>query len=155
MSVQHLFKNTLGNCQYIFKTGKIAHFLNGRYLTDQEAEIEELTAEAKSGHPHIYIDANEATVDSDAASNAMAALEARIRAKVLLELATQKDNDRGNYEVSAKLEGIVSTTDIAAAASGSASNEGAAPVANAAASPTLVTPATATPARIIAGPVVK
>lgn len=54
-----LFKSCIPSVQFIFKSGKIAHFRDGRYATRVPSEIEELTAECEAGHPTFFIDGEE------------------------------------------------------------------------------------------------
>jgi hypothetical protein len=65
MATLNVFKNRLGSCKYVFSNGKEANFINGTYATDIEDEIAQLNAEVKARHPHIYIDENEVTIDSE------------------------------------------------------------------------------------------
>lgn len=128
-TIMALFKNSMGSCVYIFKNGKPANFLQGRYFTNNEAEIEELMDEVKQGHPHIYIDQEEFLVDTKFVDP----LEA-IRAQILAELAAQGrlveagTSDFGTSDQSGKLT-IGTTTSVAAAMSGSNSGAGSAGVA--------------------------
>ena len=78
MSTLQLFKCHLPSCQFIFPKGKAATFVNGRYATDIQEEIDCLKYEISLGHPHIYIDAAEAEVDSEK-QDPMSILVARIR----------------------------------------------------------------------------
>lgn len=72
MTIRAIFKSRIPNIQYIFKSGKSAPFLGGRYTTDVDTEIDELMAEIvdvgvdKSRHPHIYVDEAESEIDSEA-----------------------------------------------------------------------------------------
>ena len=68
MSIKYVFKNTIPSCSFIFKNGKQAAFIAGKYLTDIESEIKEFMAEIAAKHPYIFIDQNEVTVDTDALS---------------------------------------------------------------------------------------
>lgn len=92
-----VFKSSLLSCTFIFKSGKVASFINGRYITSDEQEIIEITKEIKSGHPHIYVDQDELSTEVNEPIDAL-------RAKFFEEfkLAQQQnlalDNDRGSYE---------------------------------------------------------
>lgn len=115
-NTRRLFKSTISSCKYFFKNGKAAVFRMGTYITEDAAEIAELDAEIKAGHPNIYVDKNEvfAAVDRD---DPIAALRKRIaaeeRAKVLAEMAAATDpsRDLGTSE-QGKLN-PASTSDIA------------------------------------------
>jgi hypothetical protein len=133
--ILHVFFNSLVNCRYTFRNGKDANFLGGRYTTDNAAEIDELNHEISEGHPHIYVKEDERTIDTTVV-DPMEAIRAKVRQELLAEMAanTAKDNDRGNYDVPEKLQGIVNSNDIAEGASGSSSSD-APPPATATASP--------------------
>lgn len=144
----NVYYNSLVNCQFIFKDGKVANFLGGRYLTNTPKEVEELDAEVALGHPHIYVKSEELTIDTTFV-DPMDAIREKVRKEVLAEMAatTSKDNDRGNYDVSDKLQGIGNTNTIAEGASGSVSTDAAPVQATTIASPALV----ALQAKIVAG----
>lgn len=117
MTIATIFKASLPSVNYIFKNGKPAIFVAGKFATIVPAEIEELKAEIASGHPHIYIDEKEAEIDSskiDPIQSLRAQIEAEIRAK--MAEATALDNDRGTTEPE-KLKPS-SSTDVMEAASG-------------------------------------
>ena len=57
--VVKLFKMRLNNIGYVFRNGKRAPFLAGRYSTDIPSEIAELEEEIELGHPHLYISADD------------------------------------------------------------------------------------------------
>lgn len=66
MTIKTVFTNSLKDCNYVFLNGKVAHFINGVYLTDIESEIKELENEIKAFHPHIGQDSDisKRTVDT-------------------------------------------------------------------------------------------
>ena len=64
MAIKRVYKNTLLDSQYLFRNGKSAHFVGGRYLTDVKEEIEELDNEIRNGIPHIYVDPEDTVVDT-------------------------------------------------------------------------------------------
>lgn len=95
MTILAVFKSHVPNIGYIFKNGKTAPFINGKYITELQTEIDELKAEignyinpvindknqvvshdgidvsnnlgaGKSNHPHIYIDPDEKEIDTNA-----------------------------------------------------------------------------------------
>lgn len=111
MAIKKVFKSKIQSCNYVFKSGKQASFIAGKYLTDIDTEIEELEAEIKSGHPHIFIDANEKEVDTEK----LDPLE-EIKRKAIAEyLEAQKkavdpSNDMGSTDQSGKLEGIANSS---------------------------------------------
>lgn len=59
------YKNAIHSCNYIFKDGTQAKFVAGEYLTNNKQRQAELDAEIEAGHPHIYVDANDATVSPE------------------------------------------------------------------------------------------
>lgn len=74
MSIFAIFKSPLPSFTYIYKGGRTAVFIGGRYMTDEEALIREMFDEvgevgaAKSRHPYIYVDPDESQIDSEAPS---------------------------------------------------------------------------------------
>jgi hypothetical protein len=102
---------------YIFKNGKPATFVSGRFITDIPSEIAELDEEVAAKHPFIFIDPAEKEIDSEKL-DPMAGLRERIIAEYLARQAevTNPTNDMG----STKQEPLkpASTLDIAQAAEG-------------------------------------
>jgi hypothetical protein len=92
-----IFKARIPSVNYIFKNGKPAIFVSGKFATTNKSEIDELTEEVAAGHPHIYIDAEEATMDADLISP-IDALRDKIRAELMAEMAaaTNPSNDMGS-----------------------------------------------------------
>jgi hypothetical protein len=64
--ISSVFKSRIPSVSYIFKDGMAAYFILGKFITANEKQIAELEAEVVAGHPHIYIDEAEATIDSEA-----------------------------------------------------------------------------------------
>jgi hypothetical protein len=118
MSTLHQFKSTYPHINYIFKNGKQAIFVNGVYRTDVQWEIDELMHEISLGHPHIAVDAEAPTIDSEMI-DPMNALRAKIIAEFLAKeaKATDPNNDMGNTDPNAKLM-PGNSRDISEAASG-------------------------------------
>jgi hypothetical protein len=65
MTLKTVFKSHLPSSQYVFKKGATAIFVRGRYETDNAEFIAELMQEVQGNHPHIFVDPNERTIDSD------------------------------------------------------------------------------------------
>ena len=122
MAILHVFKSRIPSCKFLFKNGKEANFIGGKFMTDNESEIAELQAEVDLRHPHIYVDPEEAKVDSERVDP----LE-QIRMKAVAEYlakqaaAVATTNDRGNTAQGGKLEGIANSATVAAGAAGSSS----------------------------------
>ena len=125
-TIMALFKNSMGNCTYIFKNGKPAIFQQGRYMTNSEKEIAELMDEVAAGHPHIFVDANEAVIDTKFV-DPLEAIRARIRAELIAEQVAIAGGaaDYGTSDQTGKLT-VGTTTSVAAAMSGSNSGNGSA-----------------------------
>lgn len=123
MSIRKIFKCYIPSCSYFFKNGKQAAFLNGQYTTDNQQEISELMAEVgeigkhSSKHPHIYVDADEQEIDSDALSP-LEELKRKAREEVLAEMAAASNatNDMGT-SIQGKLI-PASSKDVEATAAG-------------------------------------
>jgi hypothetical protein len=97
MTIAKIFKATLPSVNYIFKNGKPAIFVNGKFHTSIPAEIQELEAEIAAGHPILYIDSAEAEVDSTKV-DPIAGLRESIIAeyKASMAAATNPDNNMGD-----------------------------------------------------------
>lgn len=112
-----LYKSTIPSINYIFKNGKPAIFVNGRFATDVESEIAELDKEIKERHPLIFIDSAEVEVSS-VKVDPIAAMREQIRAELVAEMAknTNPANQMGNT-ITEPLK-PASTQDIQQAAAG-------------------------------------
>ena len=131
-SVFNVYKSSIVNCNYVFRNGTFAHFLNGEYLTNDAVAIAELNDEIKvvgngfSAHPTFYVDAIEITRDLIRIDP----LE-EIRAKAIADYiaqqaaATDKSRDGGTTTFSGKLEGIANSTTVAQSTASSDSDGGA------------------------------
>lgn len=126
MAILHVFKSRIPSCKFLFKNGKEANFIGGRFMTDVQSEIDELQAEVTLNHPHIYVDSAEAKVDSEK----LDPLE-EIRKKAVADYlakqaaAVATSNDRGSTAQGGKLEGIANSATIASGAAGSSSGAAA------------------------------
>ena len=91
-----VFKSTIPSINYIFGNGKPAPFINGRFCTNIPAEVMELTNEVRLGHPHIYIDKEDAVATTEFL-DPMANLREKIIAEYLEAQMAASDptNDRG------------------------------------------------------------
>jgi hypothetical protein len=151
-TVFHAFQNSLGYSRFTSAKGKDFHFLNGEFLTNIQAEIDELNAEVAAGHPHIYVNPDRVTVDTKYV-DPLAELKAKAIEEYLANQAAalDKTNDRGSSIFSGKLEGIANSTTVSDGMAGS--NSGDIPVAPAPTASVLPTAPAAT--KIVAGPKAK
>ena len=95
MTIKRVFKNTMPNTQYLFKNGKSAQFVGGRYETDNSVEIFELDSEIQNGIPHLYIDLADSQVDTGMQDYVREAqIAATKRAIVEYEAAKAAETDR-------------------------------------------------------------
>ena len=119
----HVFKSTFPSMSFLLKNGKPCIFQQGVFRTSVEAEIKELMEEVgevgryNSRNPHMYVDEDETTIQSDMV-DPMNALRAKFIAEYIAEQTKALDpgNDRG-----ASVQrgvGAANTQDIAAAAAG-------------------------------------
>lgn len=150
-----VFLCSLGNSRYTFKNGKDAVFLAGRYLTNNEGEVNELLQEIKEGHPHISVPTNpdDMIVDTKFV-DPMEAIRAQVRAELLAEQAAIRNStaDMGTSDQTGKLD-VGNTKTVGEAMSGSTSGDGAAGVSAASTTGIAAAPqVTMGAAKIIAGP---
>lgn len=68
MTIKAVFKSHIPSVSYFFKNGMQAAFLLGRYETEKEEHIQELTDAIYAGNPHIWVDPEDSQVDTDAPS---------------------------------------------------------------------------------------
>jgi hypothetical protein len=117
MTIQTLFKSNQLSSNYIFRSGKVANFVHGRFSTDMQSEIDELESEIKLGHPNIFKDSKEATIDTEKL-DPLWRIKENIRAEILADIAKNNDpnRDMGSYN-SGKLN-AASTRDIESVAAG-------------------------------------
>lgn len=115
-----VFRSNIPSVRYIFKNGKSANFLGGKYATDIAHEIQELDYEIALRHPNFSANVEE-VVDT---IEPLEALRARFIAEYKAELATNvaKDNDAG-YSDQGKLN-VANTTTVSEGAAGSDSSGG-------------------------------
>lgn len=112
-----VFRSNISSSRYVFKNGKVAPFIGGKYTTNIKHEVDELDAEIEMKHPHISANKEEVV-------NTIEPLEA-LKAKFFAEFqAAQaanilKDNDAGISE-QGKLN-VANSTTVAAGMSGSSS----------------------------------
>jgi len=99
MAIQKIFKSTILSCRYFTRAGLAVNFMNGRFTTDNKEVEDELMQEVgeagrtKSRHPFIFIDENEAELDTEALSPLeLIKLQAKeeARKELLAEMAAQQ-----------------------------------------------------------------
>ncbi len=102
-NLHKMFKSHIKSMRYVFRDGKVAEFVGGRFHTDDEKHIAELMEEigqeglGKSKNPSIYVDVNEKEVDP-LLLTPEAQLRAKIRAELIAEMqaATNPENNMGS-----------------------------------------------------------
>lgn len=90
--IARVFKSVIGTCSFPFLNGKMAHFINGKYLTDNKQEIQWLEDEVNSEppHPHIFIDPNEIEININA--DPLEAIKKKAIAEYLAAQAKSQNN---------------------------------------------------------------
>lgn len=118
---RYVFKSSVPSCTYVFEDGVVAHFIGGKYITNQKKRIDKLNEEVEAGHPHIYIDPNEVTAkEEDPANFTMEALKAKFFAEFQAQQQAQAANtDLGTSDT--KLTNIANSITNAAVLGGSSS----------------------------------
>lgn len=143
MAINQKYKSRIPSCKYIFLNGKEAAFLQGVFVTGVSSEITQLDEEVALGHPTIYRDENDMTVDTEALSpmeliRAQAREEAIKVVRAEMAAATNPSNDRGNSDQGDVGASFANTANIAEGAGDSTSSEGTA-------IPAVSTPASSAP----------
>lgn len=110
-----LFKCSIQACQYYFKDGSRADFINGRYATDDESKIDELQAEIEAKHPNIYVDDAELTTAA-VIQDPIAHLRAKIRAEVEAEMMANPQQHGSTSTEAGKGAGLVASSEAAVTA---------------------------------------
>jgi len=115
-----VFRSNIPSVGYVFKNGKRANFIGGRYTTSIKHEIDELDAEIANSHPNFTANVEEVVETSEP----MAALREKFIAEYLEQQArnTDKGNDAGTSK-QGKLN-VANSTTIGAGAAGSDSATG-------------------------------
>jgi hypothetical protein len=99
MAIQKIFKSTILSCRYFTRAGIAVNFMNGRFTTDNKEVEQELFEEVgavgrtKSRNPFIFIDEQEAELDTEALSPLeLIKLQAKeeARQELLAEMAAQQ-----------------------------------------------------------------
>ena len=118
-----VFRSSIPSSRYVFKNGKVAPFIGGKYTTDIAHEIAELDAEILQKHPNITANVEE-IVDT---IEPLEALKAKFFEQFKAEQAAQllKTNNVGVSD-QGKLIPANSNT-VAAAMAGSDSSSGQTP----------------------------
>lgn len=118
MTISAIFKSALPSFSFFFKNGMTAVFINGKYVTDDHALIDELSAEvgavgkSKSRHPYIYVDENEYQIDSEALSPVeIIKLQAKeeARAELLAEQAAAQARAMNGADSTSKSENFAAS----------------------------------------------
>lgn len=114
--VFHKFCSNLPSSKYVFRSGKVANFVRGQYLTTIQSEIDELNNEIELGHPHISIDPKEKTVDSMHADPLAKIKKQAIEEYIAAQAAAiDPSNDMGNTSA-APNAGLVTSRGVSAIA---------------------------------------
>ncbi len=109
---RRLYKSTFKFGNFIFPTGRVAHFKGGMYVTSDAYEIKELDREISLGHPQIYIDPNARTISAEQ-ENPMLALKKKFYEEFMAEQAAHLDPTNNLGESAQGPLKPASTTDIA------------------------------------------
>ena len=121
-----VFRSNVQSVKYVFKNGKVAAFMQGKYTTDIKYEIDELDEEIAAGHPNFSANKEEVVELIEP----MEVLRSRFIAEYIAnqKSATSGTNDAGNSEF-VKLNVATSDTVKAGMAGSDGSGQGTAPAA--------------------------
>lgn len=99
MAVNAIFKSNVPSFNFMFKNGMAAVFINGRFETSVEWQVKELLSEVgevgkyKSTHPYIFVDEDEAVIDTNAPSP-MEQVRIKAREEARQELLAEQAAER-------------------------------------------------------------
>lgn len=117
----HVFYHTLKSCKMVTETGRTISFVDGRYVTDVQDEIDYLQKEIALGSGYLSVIPGQEVMTSSQL-DPMQTLRAKFREELLAELAAGtaagKTKDGGATELQKLTPG--NTGDIASVAAGSA-----------------------------------
>lgn len=105
MSKKNLYLSRISSIKYIFVNGKEANFILGQYITDAPEEIQQLDAEVKQGHPHIYTDPNKKEVDATYLDPVEAIKRKAIADYLAQQRALDPSKDAGTSDQTFKIRG--------------------------------------------------
>lgn len=116
----HVFYHTLKSCKMVTESGRTISFVDGRYVTDVQDEIDYLQKEIALGSGYLSIIPGQEVMTSSQL-DPMQVLRAKFREELLAELAAgtaaNKGKDGGSTERQKLTPG--NTSDIASVAQGS------------------------------------
>lgn len=115
-----VFHSTIPSIRYVFRAGKHAVFIDGKYTTNIAHEIEELDAEIEAGHPNFFIKSKEEVAPVEPLEALREKFIKEFLAKQAEDTKTVKD---GGTSEQGKLN-VANSTTIASAAAGSDSSLG-------------------------------
>ena len=118
MALKRVFKSHIQNCRFIFGNGDVAAFVGGRYLTDVDAEIQQLEKEVAAKNPTLYMDSAEMEVDP-ITLDPMYGIKQRIIAEFLAGKITLDPNRDMGTSQQGPLK-VANSRDVAAITSGHA-----------------------------------
>ena len=114
----HCFFSTIPSINFILPNGKQCAFVDGAFYTDVPAEIDQLTQEINAGHPHLFINKEQETIQSNLL-DPMEALKAKFFEQFQAEqAATTQDPTRDLGESQTEKLKLGDTNNIAEAAAG-------------------------------------
>lgn len=90
MALLHVFHSSIPFVKAIRGDGKELPFREGVYRTDDQKDIDFLNGMVADGHPHIALPVESERVVQSEMLNPLVALEARLREKILAELAAEQ-----------------------------------------------------------------
>lgn len=109
VSIFFSYAPTMG---YVFRSGRVIHFIGGQYTTTIKAEIEELNEVCAEANSNYYVKEGQLTIDPDQL-DPVAVMYAKMLEQARAEVAAATNPDRNMGETSqGKLEGIANSSSI-------------------------------------------
>ena len=109
----NIFYSRAKTMGYVFRSGRVVHFVDGKFTTTNKAEIAELSEECEANpQGNYYIDSEQLTIDADQL-DPVALMYAKMlkQAREEVAAATNPARDMGETK-QGKLEGVANTNSI-------------------------------------------
>ena len=111
--VVNIFFSRAPTMGYVFRSGRVVHFMGGQFTTSVQSEIDELNEVCEEYGSNYYLNPDQLTVNPDEL-DPVAVMYAKMlaQARSVVADATNPARDMGTVEFTSKLEGIANSASI-------------------------------------------